>query len=133
MIEALRSGHIHHAGLDVFALEPLPAGHILTTLENVTLSAHSAFRTPEASANLIGTALEYCRRMAAAHRYSTSGKDAQGCASAWIFISALAADGTIIDYPHSISIGPRLDEASRSKKQRIKNKCSRLVEQCREG
>ncbi|MBO0736743.1 MAG: 3-phosphoglycerate dehydrogenase [Alphaproteobacteria bacterium] len=65
MIEALRSGHIRHAGLDVFAIEPLPAGHILTTLENVTLSAHSAFRTPEASDNLIGAALDHCRRIAA--------------------------------------------------------------------
>jgi hypothetical protein len=54
MIEALRSGHIRHAGLDVFVVEPMPAGHVLTTLENVTLSAHSAFRTPEASDNLIG-------------------------------------------------------------------------------
>jgi D-3-phosphoglycerate dehydrogenase / 2-oxoglutarate reductase len=68
MIEALRSGHIRHAGLDVFALEPLPAGHVLTTLENVTLSAHSAFRTPEASDNLIGAALDHCRRIAAARR-----------------------------------------------------------------
>ena len=65
MIEALRSGHIRHAGLDVFAVEPMPAGHILTTLENVTLSAHSAFRTPEASDNLIGAALDHCRRIAA--------------------------------------------------------------------
>src|SRR5262249_61035973 len=68
MIEALRSGHIRHAGLDVFALEPLPPGPVLTTLENVTLSAHSAFRTPEASDKLVGTALEYCRRIAATHR-----------------------------------------------------------------
>ena len=51
-------------GLDVFALEPLPAGHALTTLENVTLSAHSAFRTPEASKNLIQAALDHCRRIA---------------------------------------------------------------------
>ncbi len=64
MIEALRSGHIRHAGLDVFAVEPLPAGHVLTTLENVTLSAHSAFRTPEASENLIAAALDHCRRIA---------------------------------------------------------------------
>ena len=49
MIAALKSGHIRHAGLDVFTNEPLPAGHELTTLPNVTLSAHSAFRTPEAS------------------------------------------------------------------------------------
>ena len=68
MIEALRSGHIRHAGLDVFAIEPMPAGHILTTLENVTLSAHSAFRTPEASDNLIGAALNHCRRIATTGR-----------------------------------------------------------------
>ena len=65
MVEALRSGHIGHAGLDVFAIEPLPHGHVLTTLENVTLSAHSAFRTPEAGENLIGAALDHCRRIAA--------------------------------------------------------------------
>jgi phosphoglycerate dehydrogenase-like enzyme len=68
MIEALRSGHIRHAGLDVFAIEPLPAGHILTTLNDVTLSAHSGFRTPEASENLIGAALDHCRRIAATGR-----------------------------------------------------------------
>ena len=63
MIEALKSGHIHHAGLDVFNIEPLPADHPLTTLPNVTLSAHSAFRTPEASENLIHAAWEHCRRI----------------------------------------------------------------------
>jgi D-3-phosphoglycerate dehydrogenase len=68
MIEALRSGHIGHAGLDVFTVEPLPAGHVLTTLPNVTLSAHSAFRTPEASDNLIGAALDHCRRIIATGR-----------------------------------------------------------------
>jgi D-3-phosphoglycerate dehydrogenase / 2-oxoglutarate reductase len=64
MIDALRSGHIRHAGLDVFNTEPLPADHPLTTLPNVTLSAHSAFRTPEASENLIQAAWEHCRRIA---------------------------------------------------------------------
>jgi D-3-phosphoglycerate dehydrogenase len=68
MIDALRSGHIAHAGLDVFTVEPLPAGHVLTTLPNVTLSAHSAFRTPEASDNLIDAALEHCRRIIATGR-----------------------------------------------------------------
>jgi len=65
MIDALESGHIRHAGLDVFNIEPLPAHHPLTKLPNVTLSAHSAFRTPEASENLIGAAWEHCRRIAA--------------------------------------------------------------------
>jgi D-3-phosphoglycerate dehydrogenase len=64
MIDALKSGHIRHAGLDVFNTEPLPADHPLTKLPNVTLSAHSAFRTPEANENLIGAAWEHCRRIA---------------------------------------------------------------------
>ncbi|MBI3938392.1 MAG: 3-phosphoglycerate dehydrogenase [Betaproteobacteria bacterium] len=64
MVDALRSGHLAHAGLDVFNVEPLPAGHVLTTLPNVTLSAHSAFRTPEANSNLIEAALVHCRRIA---------------------------------------------------------------------
>ncbi|MBN8875731.1 MAG: 3-phosphoglycerate dehydrogenase [Rhodospirillales bacterium] len=58
IMAALRSGHLRHAALDVFDTEPLPAGHPFTTLENVTLSAHSAFRTPEASENLIRRALD---------------------------------------------------------------------------
>jgi len=64
MIDALKSGHIRHAGLDVYNIEPLPADHPLTKLPNVTLSAHSAFRTPEASENLMGAAWEHCRRIA---------------------------------------------------------------------
>jgi len=66
MVDALRSGHLRHAGLDVFDIEPLPASHVLTKLPNVTLSAHSAFRTPEASDNLIAAAWAHCRRIAAA-------------------------------------------------------------------
>ena len=64
MIEGLKSGHIRHAGLDVFNIEPLPSDHPLTKIPNVTLSAHSAFRTPEASENLIHAAWEHCRRIA---------------------------------------------------------------------
>src|SRR3954463_1694240 len=64
MIDALKSGHIRHAGLDVFNVEPLPADHPLTKIPNVTLSAHSAFRTPEASENLMAAAWEHCRRIA---------------------------------------------------------------------
>ncbi|MCK1746334.1 3-phosphoglycerate dehydrogenase [Bradyrhizobium sp. 139] len=63
MIDALKSGHIRHAGLDVFNIEPLPGDHPLTKLPNVTLSAHSAFRTPEASENLIEAAWVHCRRI----------------------------------------------------------------------
>src|ERR1700743_65555 len=67
MIDALKSGHIRHAGLDVFNIEPLPQDHPLTKLSNVTLSAHSAFRTPEANENLINAAWAHCRRIAKAN------------------------------------------------------------------
>jgi len=65
MLSALRSGQLGHAALDVFPIEPLPAGHPLIAFPNVTLSAHSAFRTPEASDNLIEAALDHCRRITA--------------------------------------------------------------------
>src|SRR6202166_4778378 len=64
MTAPLQSGHIRHAGLDVFNIEPLPKDHPLTKLPNVTLSAHSAFRTPEASENLMAAAWQHCRRIA---------------------------------------------------------------------
>ena len=68
MIAALRNGQLRHAALDVFDAEPLPAGHPLTGLDNVTLSAHSAFRTPEASHNLIRRALDIAGELAAGKR-----------------------------------------------------------------
>ena len=58
MLDALRSGHIRHAGLDVFHNEPLKADHPLTRMENVTLSAHAAFRTREASETLLRRAID---------------------------------------------------------------------------
>jgi D-3-phosphoglycerate dehydrogenase len=64
LVAALRAGRIGHAALDVFDIEPLPAGHVLTTLENVTLSAHSAFRTPEASDTLIRRAIDIAKTVA---------------------------------------------------------------------
>jgi D-3-phosphoglycerate dehydrogenase / 2-oxoglutarate reductase len=64
MVEALQSGRIGHAALDVFNEEPLPSAHPLTKLENVTLSSHSAFRTPEATETLLRRALDIARRIA---------------------------------------------------------------------
>lgn len=63
LLAALRAGRIGHAAMDVFQQEPLPAGHSFTTLGNVTLTSHSAFRTPEATDNLIEAALQHCRRI----------------------------------------------------------------------
>ncbi len=58
MVAALQAGTLGHAALDVFHEEPLPPGDRLITTPNVTLSAHSAFRTPEASETLIRRALD---------------------------------------------------------------------------
>jgi len=43
LIAALKDGTIAHAGLDVYDKEPLPAGHPLTKLENVTLVPHLGY------------------------------------------------------------------------------------------
>jgi D-3-phosphoglycerate dehydrogenase / 2-oxoglutarate reductase len=61
LIEALRSGHIRHAGLDVFHAEPLRPDHPLATMANVTLTAHAGFRTLEASMTLLRRAIDIVR------------------------------------------------------------------------
>jgi phosphoglycerate dehydrogenase-like enzyme len=45
LIAVLRSGTIAGAGLDVFDIEPLPAGHPFRSLDNVTLSPHLGYST----------------------------------------------------------------------------------------
>lgn len=44
LVDALRSGHLRGAALDVFEREPLPAGHALWGLDNVLVSPHCADR-----------------------------------------------------------------------------------------
>ena len=63
LIAALQNGRIRHAGLDVFHAEPLKSDHPLARLDNVTLSAHAAFRTLEASMTLLRRAIDIVRRI----------------------------------------------------------------------
>jgi D-3-phosphoglycerate dehydrogenase / 2-oxoglutarate reductase len=67
MIEALSTGRITGAGLDVFATEPLPPQHPLTLLGNVVLTPHCAGITPEA--------LEAGLRMAVENIWKFLGRD----------------------------------------------------------
>jgi phosphoglycerate dehydrogenase-like enzyme len=47
LIEALRSGHLAGAGLDVFDREPLPADHPFRSLDNVVLTPHTGYVTEQ--------------------------------------------------------------------------------------
>ncbi len=61
LTDGLRGGRIRHAGLDVFHDEPLKPDHPLAHMDNVTLTAHAAFRTPEASMALLRRAIDIVR------------------------------------------------------------------------
>ena len=65
LLAALTSGHVRHAGLDVFHAEPLKTDHPLARMENVTLTSHAAFRTLEASETLMRRAIDIVCRLAA--------------------------------------------------------------------
>src|SRR6266516_1198356 len=65
LLDALASGHVRHAGLDVFHAEPLKPDHLLARMENVTLTSHAAFRTLEASETLMRRAIDIVRGIAA--------------------------------------------------------------------
>lgn len=46
LVEALQSGHIGGAGLDVTTVEPLPFDHVLWTLPNVLITPHASGLSP---------------------------------------------------------------------------------------
>lgn len=58
LANALKSGQVSGAGLDVFAQEPLPAGHPFLTMENVVMTPVSAWSTVDASARMINQSIE---------------------------------------------------------------------------
>ena len=47
LIDALNSGHLAGAAIDVFDTEPLPAGHPILSCEQIVLTPHHADHTPE--------------------------------------------------------------------------------------
>lgn len=58
LAEALRSGRIHGAGLDVFASEPVQADNPWASLDNVIITPHMAGLTKEAAAGVSTMAAE---------------------------------------------------------------------------
>ncbi len=65
LIEALRSGHLGGAGLDVFAEEPLPADSPLWRLSNVLVSPHSGSTSDRENSRLTALFCENLRRFLA--------------------------------------------------------------------
>ena len=65
LVDALTSGHLRGAGLEVFAEEPLPRGSPLLGLSNAVLAPHIAWLTPETLVRSLTVAHENCRRLAA--------------------------------------------------------------------
>jgi phosphoglycerate dehydrogenase-like enzyme len=49
LVDALQSGRLGGAGLDVYEREPLPADHPIRACEQVVLTPHNADQTPEGS------------------------------------------------------------------------------------
>jgi D-3-phosphoglycerate dehydrogenase len=79
LVEALETGRIAGAGLDVFAQEPLAQeGHPLSRLyamENVILSPHLTFYTAEAMRRLEDETLERCFEILEGREVTVKSKD----------------------------------------------------------
>lgn len=67
LAEALESGRIAGAGLDVLTEEPPPADHPLVGARNCTITPHIAWATREARQRLLDTAVENVRAFLAGH------------------------------------------------------------------
>lgn len=63
LYDALRSGHLRAAGLDVFQHEPVSQDNPLFTLPNVVVTPHVGWLTPETLSRSIAIGFENCRRV----------------------------------------------------------------------
>lgn len=64
LVEALRSGHLAGAALDVYEREPLPADHPLWTMPNVILTPHVGGEGPYLDDRRLEVLIDNCRRFA---------------------------------------------------------------------
>jgi phosphoglycerate dehydrogenase-like enzyme len=64
LVDALQTGDIAGAGLDVFETEPLPADHALWTAPNVLLTPHTAVAGPYVDERRYGVLVDNARRFA---------------------------------------------------------------------
>jgi phosphoglycerate dehydrogenase-like enzyme len=65
LVEALTSGHLRGAGLDVFGQEPVDLANPLLALPNVVVAPHMAWLTPETLDRSLAAGFDNCRRLMA--------------------------------------------------------------------
>jgi phosphoglycerate dehydrogenase-like enzyme len=63
LVDALRAGPLAAAGLDVFAVEPIPAGNPLLGLHNVVLTPHVTWYTADTMRRYLEHAVDNCLRL----------------------------------------------------------------------
>lgn len=63
LTEALAGGRLAAAGLDVFAIEPVPADNPLLRMDNVVVTPHVVWYTRDTMCRYLNAAIDNCRRL----------------------------------------------------------------------
>jgi phosphoglycerate dehydrogenase-like enzyme len=67
LVDALQGGRLAAAGLDVFAVEPIPPDNPLLSLDNVVLTPHVTWYTADTMRRYLAEAVDNCRRLRDGH------------------------------------------------------------------